>query len=167
VASFGNLSLALALRFQQRLALKQDASQSIERCRRRIFPELAVGRFKKAFGDSMQRPCIRGAEKIAYLLRQCVVFRKSFVDEVGSDLRSCIKAEDVIDGRCEFQAAFISMPLDALNPFRIDYAGSVDTQSLFFQVANLYCIGTGAVAEIALGCVPVSARIDATMPPWN
>src|ERR1700678_395113 len=78
------------------------------------------------------------------------MLREPLVDKVRSNLRGCVEAEDVIDRRGQIQSAFVSMPLDALNPLRIDHARTVDAQSFFSQIANLNCIRAGSVAKIGL-----------------
>src|SRR5580704_7731790 len=79
------------------------------------------------------------------------MFREAFIDEVRSNLSGGVKAENVIDRRGEFQAAFISVALNARDPLGIDNAAAVNTKCFFFQAADATRFRPRGVSKVSLG----------------
>src|SRR5580698_7656344 len=91
--------LALALRFEHRLALKQNPTQRSQRLRRGTFPELALRCLKQPFGNRVQCPGIGSSKKRTHLLRQRIVLRQPLINEIRSNLRRSIETKNIINRR--------------------------------------------------------------------
>src|SRR5579875_3963843 len=98
----------------------------------------------------MQRPRITTSEKLSHLCIQRITPGNLFVHPILKDARGGVVAKQVIDSGRQLQAAFVAVAGDALQPFRVDYTGTEDTQCLLPKITHSGVRWVVGIAEIML-----------------
>src|SRR5260363_396685 len=140
------LPTSFAARFEQRFSIEMQLRQRAQRRIGRLSPEAALGRFEQAFGHRVERPRIAGGQKTPDTWVKRICLRDIFIHPIVENIGGCVITELIVYRRIAFKAAFVSVPLDAREPFGIDHPRAEHAQRFLPQIAYL---GTGGVMRVA------------------